>query len=200
MGVREWPELNKRRCLKEEKQRLWNWTVSKFLFVILFVYRILLIFLKLTYNVEFSLKTHRAGLHMISFQAWNIFLYDTAPTTNSKCLIIWQLWELCRWLCACCHFLNTLLRLTLFFSQAIFFFSWSLNRSFGLPITKFSELIFPREAPSVSFGIELVLFRCTQYICSILRHKLHFNEFNIYQLWSLSRREINHRKNKLHIC
>ena len=183
MGVRECPELNKTTMFERRKTTFMKLNCIKIFICHSFCIQDYFNLLKTTYNVEFSLKAHRAGLHMISFQAWNIFLsYDTAPTTNSKCLIIWQLWELCRWLCACCHFLNNLLRLILFCSQAIFFFSWILNRSFGLPLPEFSEHIFPWEAHSVSFGIELVLFRCTQYICSILQHTLHMNEFNICQL------------------
>lgn len=93
MGVRECPELNKRRCLKEEKQRLWNWTVSKSLFVILFVYRIILIFLKLLTTLSFHRKhivlvctwyhfKHEISFHMILLQpqiqsAW---LYDNCES------------------------------------------------------------------------------------------------------------------------
>lgn len=70
MGVRECPELNKRRCLKEEKQRLWNWTVSKSLFVILFVYRIILIFLKLLTTLSFHWK------HIVLVCTWYHFKHE----------------------------------------------------------------------------------------------------------------------------
>lgn len=176
MGVREW------RCLKEEEQRLWNWTVSKSLFVFLFVYRIILIFLKLLTTLSFHWK------HIVLVCTWYHFKHEI-----SFYMILLQPQIQSAWLYDNCEsFVDdsvpVVIFLILYFvsfyfaRRPFFFFSWSLNRSFGLPVTKFSELIFPREASSVSFGIELVLFRCTQYICSILQHKLHFDEFNICHL------------------
>ena len=64
MGVREW------RCLKEEEQRLWNWTVSKSLFVFLFVYRIILIFLKLLTTLSFHRK------HIVLVCTWYHFKHE----------------------------------------------------------------------------------------------------------------------------
>ena len=183
MGVRECPELNKRRCLKEEKQRLWNWTVSKSLFVILFVYRIILIFLKLLTTLSFHWK------HIVLVCTWYHFKHEI----SFYYMILLQPQIQSAWLYDSCEsfvddFALFVIFLIIYFVWFYFargpfvFFSWILNRSFGLPLPEFSEHIFPWEAHSVSFGIELVLFRCTQYICSILQHKLHFNEFNICQL------------------
>lgn len=183
MGVRECPELNKRRCLKEEKQRLWNWTVSKSLFVFLFVHRIILIFLKLLTTLSFHWK------HIVLVCTWYHFKHEI----SFYYMILLQPQIQSAWLYDSCEsfvddFVLVVIFLILYFvwfyfaRRPYFFFSWSLKRSFGLPVTKFGEHIFPWEAHSVSFGTELVLFRCTQYICSILQHKLHFNEFNICQL------------------